>query len=84
MVNEEFEPTDACEAVLDVFKKGRETDGPWGRATPRYLIDETGLEKQNVEYQLRRLRDAGWIQNVARGLYEFVEDPREERQLDLY
>ena len=78
MVNEEFELTDACEAVLDVFKEGRETEGPWGRANPRYLIDETGLEKQNVEYQLRRLRDAGWIHNIARGLYEFVEDPREE------
>jgi len=77
MVNETFEPTDACEAVLDVFKDGRETEDPWGRANPRYVIDETGLEKQNVEYQLRRLQDAGWITKVARGLYEFVEDPRE-------
>ena len=77
MLNETFEPTEACEAVLDVFKQGRKTKGPWGRANPRYVIDETGLEKQNVEYQLRRLRDAGWIKKVARGLYEFVEDPRE-------
>jgi len=77
MVNETFEPTDACEAVLDVFKNGRETEDPWGRANPRYVIDETGLEKQNVEYQLRRLQDAGWITKIARGLYEFVEDPRE-------
>ena len=77
MVNETFEPTDACEAVLDVFKDGRETEDPWGRANPRYVIDETGLDKQNVEYQLRRLQDAGWITKVARGLYEFVEDPRE-------
>jgi len=77
MVNEDFDPTEAGEAVLDVFKRNRAADGPWGRATPRYVIDETDLEKQNVEYQLRRLRDAGWIRKVARGLYEFVEDPRE-------
>ena len=77
MVNEDFSPTDAAEAVFDVFKQGRESDGPWGRANPRYVIDETELDKQNVEYQLRRLQDAGWIRKVARGLYEFVEDPRE-------
>jgi len=77
MVNEDFRPTAECEAVLDVFKAGRETSGPWGRANPRFVIDETDLDKQTVEYQLRRLRDAGWIRNVARGLYEFVEDPRE-------
>jgi DNA-binding MarR family transcriptional regulator len=77
MVNEQFRPTAECEAVLEIFKDGRETRGPWGRANPRYIIDKTDLDKQTVEYQLRRLRDAGWIQNVARGLYEFVEDPRE-------
>jgi hypothetical protein len=78
MVNERFQPTDEGEAVLDVFKRDRDADGPWGRANPRYVIDDTGLEKQVVEYQLRRFRDAGWIRKIARGLYEFVEDPREE------
>ena len=77
MVNEDFRPTDAAEEVLDVFKQDRESDRPWGRANPRYVIDETELDKQNVEYQLRRLQDAGWIKKVTRGLYEFVEDPRE-------
>lgn len=75
--NEDFEPTEACEQVLDVFKAGRESGDPWGRANPRYIIDETGMDKPNVEYQLRRLNDAGWITKVARGLYVFVEDPRE-------
>lgn len=77
MPNEEFEPTDACEQVLEVFKQGRDSGGPWGRANPRYIIDETGMDKANVEYQLRRLNDAGWIRKIARGLYEFVDDPRE-------
>jgi DNA-binding MarR family transcriptional regulator len=76
MVNEDFRPTEDCENVLDVLKAGRESGSPWGRANPRYVIDETGLDKPVVEYQLRRLNDAGWIQKVARGLYEFVADPR--------
>ena len=78
MVNEDFEPTDDCEAVLNVFKQGRDTNDPWGRANPRFIIDQTDISKQNVEYHLRRLRDAGWVQRCARGLYEFVEDPRED------
>ncbi|WP_339104217.1 type IV toxin-antitoxin system AbiEi family antitoxin domain-containing protein [Haloterrigena salinisoli] len=40
-------------------------------------MDETDLEKGNVEFSLRSLRDAGWIKRVSRGLYEFVEDPRD-------
>lgn len=78
MLNENFEPSEDCEQVLDVFKQGRETRRPWGRANPRYVIDETGLEKPNVEYYLRSLNNAGWIRKVARGLYEFVDDPRED------
>ncbi|SFK65966.1 hypothetical protein SAMN04487950_0442 [Halogranum rubrum] len=78
MPNTEFTPTEACDRVLNVFKQGRESNKPWGRANPRYVIDETEMEKPNVEYHLRRLNDAGWIRKVARGLYEFVEDPREE------
>jgi len=82
MPNEDFEPTEDCDRVLDIFKKGRETGDPWGRANPRYIIDETGLEKPNVEYHLRRLNDAGWIRKVARGLYEFVDDPRKDGDAD--
>jgi len=76
--NEDFTPTEDCERVLDVLKQGRDSDEPWGRANPRFVIDETGMEKPNVEYQLRRLKDAGWIRKAARGLYEFVDDPRED------
>jgi DNA-binding transcriptional ArsR family regulator len=79
MVNDDYQPSEAGEKVLSVFKSGRENSGPWGRANPRYLIDRTDLSKSNVEYQLRRLNDAGWIDKVARGLYEYVEDPREQQ-----
>jgi len=78
MVNEDFEVSPDCELVLDVFKAGRDDGAPWGYATPRYLIDETGMDKPNVEYYLRRLHDAGWIEKPSRGFYEFVEDPRED------
>lgn len=77
MVNKRYEPTGNDERVLNALKQGRESDGPWGRANPRWLIDETGLEKGNVEFSLRSLRDASWIKRVSRGLYEFVEDPCE-------
>jgi hypothetical protein len=78
MVNESYEPTEKDELVLDALKKGRSNDEPWGRANPRWLINETGLNKSNVEFCLRSLRDAGWIERVARGLYELSEDPRQK------
>lgn len=77
MVNERYEPTENDELVLNALKQGRDSNDPWGRANPRWLIDETSLEKGNVEFSLRSLRDAGWIRRVSRGLYEFVDDPRD-------
>ena len=70
MVNPNFEPDEDTEAVLDVLKDGR--------ANPRFIMNETGLGKGRVEYCLRRLTDAGWIEHPARGLYSFSEDPRED------
>ena len=78
MVNENYDPTEKDERVLQAFKKGREQDKPWGRATRVWISDQTGLDKGNAEFCLRSLRDAGWIRRCARGLYEFVEDPRDE------
>jgi hypothetical protein len=76
MVNEDYEPTVNDEQVLEVLKDGRGDGDPWGRANPRYIIDNCDLEKGNVEFSLRSLRDAGWVKRIARGLYEFNEDPR--------
>ena len=82
MVNENYEPSANDEKVLDALKDGRTDNQPWGRANPRHLIDETDMEKGNVEFSLRSLRDAGWIERVARGLYELNEDPREDVSSD--
>jgi DNA-binding IclR family transcriptional regulator len=82
VVNEHYEPTEKDEQILAALKRGRGEGKPWGRANPRWLVEETGLSKSNVEFCLRSLRDAGWIRRVARGLYELVEDPRQRNNDD--
>lgn len=77
MVNEDYKPTGKDELILEALKDGRKEGRPWGRANPTWLIQKTELEKGNVEFSLRSLRSAGWIKRTARGLYEFVDDPRE-------
>ena len=69
-MNENFEPNERQEKVLDVFKA--ET-----RVNPLRLREATGLNKQRVNDILRDLQAAGWVHKVNRGLYEFVGDPRE-------
>lgn len=78
MVNEGYTPSDGEEEVLEVMKQGRDSGDPWGRVNPLYIRQETGMEKSTVEYYLRQLTTAGWVTKPASGLYEFVEDPREE------
>jgi len=77
VVNENYDPTPKDEQILAALKEGRGGGQPWGRANPRWLIDQTDLDKGNVEFCLRSLRDAGWVKRIARGLYELREDPRE-------
>lgn len=70
MVNEKFEPTGQQETVLDVLKDEH-------RVNPLRVREVTGIGKQRVNDALGSLVDAGWVHRVNRGLYEFVEDPRE-------
>lgn len=70
-MNENFEPSERQEKVLDVFKE--ET-----RVNPLRLREVTGYSKQRVNDVLRDLQAAGWVRRVNRGLYEFVGDPREQ------
>ena len=69
-MNEEYEPSDNEEWVLDVLDEGR--------ATPKYLKDRTGLNNQQVNYALNQLIAAGWVRKITTGLYELVGDPRED------
>ena len=77
VVNEDFEPDDVQEEILDVLKEGREQGEPWGRVNPKYLTEQTSERRQYINRALSGLIDAGWIRQPVRGLYEFVEDPRE-------
>lgn len=78
MVNEHYEPNEREEVVLSLFKEGRDSDDPWGRVNPLYVREHTELDKGQVEYALRNLTNAGWVEQLNRGgLYEFVADPRE-------
>lgn len=77
MVNESFEPNDRQEAILDVLKDGRDEGEPWGYANPKRLEEALDVRRQYVNRALQSLVDAGWVENVNRGLYRFVDDPRE-------
>lgn len=70
MVNPNFEPTSKEDTVLEVLKEEQ-------RANPYLIREETDLGKGDVNTALTRLTSAGWVHKVTRGLYEFVDDPRE-------
>lgn len=78
VTNQNYEPTEKEDEVLALFKEGRESGQPWGRANPKLFRERTSLNKGQVEYALRNLTTAGWITKLNDGgLYEFVADPRE-------
>jgi DNA-binding IclR family transcriptional regulator len=76
MVNKTYKPTENEESILRVLKQGCSEKEPWGRANPLYLREQTGLNKQQVNYALNQLTAAGWIEKLTEGLYEFSTDPR--------
>lgn len=70
-VNRDYDPTPNDEEVLEVLEQGR--------ANPLHIREQSGLSKQRVNDSLDRLRSAGWVRKVTRGLYQLVEDPRVDR-----
>jgi len=66
------ELTETDRKVLDLLNEGR--------CTPGYLIDETGISRQQIHNRLNVLLAADYVQKVHEptGLYELVEDPRDE------
>lgn len=61
----------ADEELLDLLREGR--------VTAPYAASETGYSLQYVRDRLSRLVEHGNAQKVYEGLYELIEDPREER-----
>jgi len=70
MVNRDYTPTETEEDVLEVLEE------EW-RVNPYLIRERTGHGKGAVNTALTRLTSAGWLKKVTRGLYEFVEDPRD-------
>ena len=64
--------TETDERILTMLSNGRCTAG--------YLIDETGVSRQQIHNRLNVLLAADYIRKVHEptGLYELVEDPRDE------
>lgn len=76
-MNDDHEPTEKEEAILKVFKTGRESGDPWGYASPDKIKRATGLNDYQVNYALNSLTSAGWVERENKGFYRFVADPRE-------
>lgn len=66
------ELTDADHAILDLLADGRCTAG--------YIVDETGYSRQHLHNRLNVLLAADYVRKVhaPTGLYELVNDPRNE------
>lgn len=66
-------------AILDVLKRGKGQDEPWGMATKGMLVDETDFSRNSVYNRLEVLKEAGHIEIVheATRLFKFISDPRD-------
>jgi DeoR/GlpR family transcriptional regulator of sugar metabolism len=60
----------AQEAILDMLRKGR--------VTAPFAAEETGYSLQYCREQLTDLTKHDLVRKVYDGLYELVDDPREE------
>lgn len=77
MPNEQFEPNELQERILERLKDGRDEGRPWGITTPSIVGGELNEPRQYTSRELGSLEDAGWVKSIGNGVYEFVEDPRE-------
>jgi DNA-binding IclR family transcriptional regulator len=67
--SEELLPSD--QQILDALADGR--------CTPAFLVDITGLSKPTIHSRLNVLVAADHVEKIHdSGLYELVDDPREE------
>lgn len=78
MVNENYAPDDMEEQALAVLKDGREQGEPWGYTTPSVAAEIIETRRQYTSRALQNLVKAGWVEQVSRGVYRYVEDPRDD------
>ena len=53
-----------------------------GRNVPANIAEELGLSRQYVQQRLRRLEEHGHVQNIGRGVYEMIDDPRNRSNIE--
>ena len=68
-----LEPRQLNEADREILDELHE-----GRASPSYLSEQTGVEQTYINQRLRRLDEHGHVENLARGLWELINDPRDD------
>lgn len=56
-------------AILDMLADGRNV--------PANIADELDVSRQYIHQRMKLLETADNIQNIGRGVYELVEDPRD-------
>ena len=61
-------PNDRDRAILGVLSDGR--------ANPRYLREQTGYDKYQVNSSLVKLEKWGFVSKLTRGLYEITDEGR--------
>lgn len=61
---------DTDDAVLDVLRGGR--------VTPQYAADQMDVSRTYASERLKRLVEHKHVAKVAPGLYELVDDPRDD------
>lgn len=66
--------------IIGLLLEGRDEGRPWGRNTPSNLADELDVSRQWVTTRLQMMESADYVRNIGGGVYEFVQDPREDHQ----
>jgi biotin operon repressor len=72
--NVAHELNDADERILDTLAGGRNL--------PQNIARELDYSRQYVQNRLQMLKAADYVENVGGGLYELVDDPREDADAD--
>lgn len=67
-----YEPSSTDYKILDELHEGRNV--------PSNIADNLGVTRQYIQQRLQLLEAADCVRNIGRGVYEVVDDPREEER----
>ena len=72
---DDFRFLEIDENILRVLLEGRDTDDPWGRASPGMISDalDRDVSPEYVVNRLSLLNAAGHVRKRAKGVYEITD-----------